>query len=169
MSQQELHIELPFIGSDTKIRLFDLRRTVHRFFPQVNAKFYFRNNFTLGSLLRKPVGGSDMTTRSCVVYEYTCDCCQRSYIGSTVLQMFVRSARHAGVSHRTGKPYSSPEYSSIREHCNSTGHCFKYDNFSVIDSCTNSDSDLRLLETIHIYRNKPYLNRNQTAMPLNII
>ena len=163
------YTELPFIGSQTKKLIAELRTLLGSFYPQINVNFYFKNNFTIGSYFNKHVGDSSMMMRSSVVYPYNCDCCQQSYIGSTRLQMFVRCARHAGVSFRTNKPYSSPQYSTIRDHCHNSGHCFKFSNFSITDTCRTSDSDLRLLESIYINRLKPSLNRNQTAIPLNIV
>ena len=169
VARQTQYIGLPYIGADTNKLIYDLRKVINRFYPQLNLIFFFKNNLSAGSLFKKHVGEPDMMLRSNIVYKYSCDCCQRSYIGSTKLQMFIRCAHHAGVSHRTGRPYNNPSYSAIREHCSSSRHCFKFSNFSIIDTCNSSEYDLRILETLHINKSKPVLNRNLTAMQLNIV
>ena len=108
-------------------------------------------------------------TRAYVVYEYKCDCCDQSYYGSTVVQMFIRCASHSGVSYRTNKPYKIKQKSVIRDHCDSTGHCIKRDNFKIVDSCNTSETDLRILESMYIKNLKPKMNATLTAYPLNII
>ena len=104
--------------------------------------------------------------RSNVIYRYKCDCAQ-SYIGSTTVQLFVRSAQHRGISHRTKRPLSRPNISSIRDHCESNDHMFKFDNFSILGNTPN-DYDLRILESLMIYSHKPTINECSFAVPLNI-
>ena len=58
---------------------------------------------------------------------------------------------------------------SIRDHCHNVCKVnFSIDNFEVIDK-GSSDSKLRLLESIHIYKIKPQLNNMMSASPLYIV
>ena len=169
VNKELLYLGLPFIGVQTGKLVSELNAIVTKFYPQIQPKFYFRNSNSIGSYFKRNLKMPDIMSRTSVVYKYNCDCCQQSYIGSTVLQMFVRCARHSGISYRTGRPYNTKEYSSIRDHCSNTNHCFKFDNFSILTSCHSSESDLRLLETIFIKRLKPSLNKTLAAVPLNIL
>jgi len=73
-----------------------------------------------------------------------------------------------GVSHRTNKPVNNPERSSIREHSIKTKHLIKLSNFSILQSFNSSLSDLHILESLYIHKNKPTLNDYQSAVKLNI-
>ena len=106
--------------------------------------------------------------RSSVVYEYTCDCCQQSYIGSTSLQLFRRCAQHKGVSFRTNTVLTRPDNSAIRDHCYQLDHRFKLENFKIIDSAPY-EKDLRILEALYIKTQKPSINSNQNSLMLNIL
>jgi hypothetical protein len=145
----------------------ELRSLFAKFFPQINPNFYYRKTATIGSFFKR-TETSDMLVRSSVVYQYTCDCCQRSYIGSTMLQMFRRCASHRGVSFRTNRPITKPEKSSIRDHCLELDHPIKIQKISIL-AATSNISDLRVLESLQIHKCKPALNDYQSAMKLNIV
>ena len=109
-----------------------------------------------------------MLVRSSVIYKYTCNCCQQSYIGSTVLQLLRRCAQHRGISFRTGNRLTRPDNSAIRDYCFNNDHSFKIFNFNIIDS-TAQILDLRILEYIHINTNRPKINNNHTATTVNYV
>ena len=102
-----------------------------------------------------------------IIYKYNCNCCQQSYIGSSLLQMFVRVYKHKDTSFRTNILLAKPELSAIRSHCYIHDHPFKSTNFSVIDKCNTSD--LRILESLHIHKSRPHLNNYVTAEKLQIV
>ena len=145
----------------------ELLDIIGKFYPQIDPKFYFRHIFTIGSFFKRHTP-SDMLVRSSLIYKYTCDCCQQSYIGSTSLQLFRRCAQHKGVSFRTGRLLTRPDNSAIRDHCFSLDHPFKTSNFNIIDSASQI-LDLRILESIHIINNRPEINNNQTATIVNVL
>jgi hypothetical protein len=159
-----IFLQLPYIGSQTKHMRADVLKLLNRFYPQLKPNFYFKSGQTIGSFFRV----KDTTTtmmRASVVYKYTCDSCQLSYIGSTALQMFIRSAQHMGVSYRTNLNLSKPQKSSIRDHCNNSKHNFNSDNFSILSS-TFYPTDLRILESMYIYKDRPPLNEYSSAIKL---
>ena len=165
-ARKKLYIKLPFIGIQTNKFKSEISCLISKCFPQCNASFYFRKNRTISSFFpAKEV--SNWWMRSHVIYEYICDCCMQSYIGSTAVQLFKRVPQHQGVSFRTGRPLNSMSHSSIRDHCNSLDHRFKIDNFKIIDTHSNP-YDLRTLEAIHIGNSHPSINDNQAVVPLFI-
>jgi len=165
--KRTLYLELPYIGNQTGKLKQDLNLIMSKFFPHIQVRYYFRNNFKIGSFFRK-YDTLPMPLRTSVVYKYTCDCCQQFYIGSTSLQMFRRYSSHQGVSFRTGRHLSNPENSSIRDHSEQSNHPFKIQNFSILDN-VQPLIQLRTLESLYIYKCKPQLNDSQSAMPLNTV
>ena len=166
-TKQKVYIDIPYIGSQSNKLLSELKKLIDIYYPQVQPCFYFKNNYKIASFFKR-CDQPDMLVRSNTIYKYVCHCCQQCYIGSSQLQMFRRVAQHKGVSFRTNRPLTKPDFSSIREHCNDKDHIFKIDNFSILDSCY-SKIDLKLLESIHIHIEKPSLNKNKLATPLHIV
>jgi len=162
--KRTVYLELPFIGYHTNKLKHEVNLIMTKYYPHIQARYYFRNNFKVGSFFKK-CDIPPMPLRSSVVYKYTCDCCQQFYIGSTVLQMFRRYSAHQGVSFRTNRPLSSPEKSSIREHSEQSDHPFKVQNFTILDN-VKPQIQLRTLESLYIYKCKPQLNDSQSAIPL---
>ena len=81
---------------------------------------------------------------------YTCHCCQQCIIGSTPLQLFIRSSKHAGISYRTNASLNTVENSDIRDHIRTKNHPLQMSVLSVIGS-VNNQSDLHILEVIYIH------------------
>ena len=138
-----------------------MRNLLNQFYPQVNPRFYFKNNNAIARLFRK-CDAPDVMMSSSIIYKYTCDC-SLQYIGSTQLQLFRRVSQHRGVSFRTGIPLSKPNNSAIRDHCNSNNHQIEPRSFTVLDHCHNR-ADLHILETLHIHMERPSLSSNQYAV-----
>ena len=63
---------------------------------------------------------------------------------------------------------TSPPYSSIREHASACDSPVSLDNFSILGSCKNV-LDLRILESLYIFKLKPSLNNMQSANPLFLV
>jgi len=167
VEKHKIYLELPMLGHQNKRMLTEVQNLICKFYPQTNPMFYFCNNFKIGSFFRR-FNSSEMLVRSSVIYEYHCDSCQLSYIGSTSLQMYRRCAQHKGVSFRTGNILNKQDKSSIREHSFNYDHPIKTANFKIIDQCNNI-SYLRLLESVYIKNKMPALNNNQVATPLNVL
>ena len=107
--------------------------------------------------------------RGSLVYKFSCVQCTSMYVGSTSRTLISRAAEHAGRSPRTNKPIVNPSQSSIR--CHGNNNCspdVSLDTFEILDSVSNSQ-DLRILESIYIYRLRPNLNENSSSYPLNIL
>ena len=164
--REPLYIQLPFLGKQTNKLIDELSNLISRFFPAVEPKFYFRSGNKMASFFKLKT--DDILECASVVYQYKCHCCQQCYIGSTMLQLFVRASKHRGISHRTGRHLNNPETSAIRNHSENLDHPIKLDNFSVIERA-NTVEDIRILESIRIRKDSPEINNNQLSLPLNIV
>ena len=102
--------------------------------------------------------------RSSVVYKYVCECCNASYVGKTARHLRTRIAEHKGISPRTSRPISTPGYSAIREHSESTGHMIKTSSFSVLQS--GNPYDLLILESLYTHNLKPSLSSHDSSTEL---
>ena len=74
------------------------------------------------------------------------------------------------MSCRTGRPLTSPLQSAVRAHSNKCGGVGSVvlDNFQVVGT-RECQVDLRILESLHIYKDKPNLNNSDSAFPLKIL
>ena len=92
-----------------------------------------------------------------VIYQFKCCVCNDTYIGSTSKQAKVRISQHLGISYRTGNKLQNPPHSAPRIHSLDKKHCLTNDNFKILDTASN-ESDLRILESLYIFKNRPKLN-----------
>ena len=144
----------------------DLLKLLAKYIPQCKFKIVLVNNFTIVSIFpfkdRLPIH-----MQSSLVYKFCCSLCESMYVGSTCRTLGARVAEHMGRSHSTNRILASPSHSSIREHSFSCDKPFNIDNFSVLRSCSKIN-ELRILESLYIYKLKPTLNENKSALPLRI-
>ena len=110
--------------------------------------------------------------RSSLVYKFSYAQCASTYIGSTGRMLRTRVAEHAGKSYRTGVRFgrpllgsAGPPQSAVREHAEGCDVSMVLDNFSILNS-TSSLLDLRILESLCIFRHKRKLNNTQSWFPL---
>ena len=164
--REEIYIKLSYLGKNSDQLVTVFQTYLRDFFPQINFKFVFTNDSSIGAFFKHKENLPD-ELRSHIIYKYICDACQASYIGSTVKQSKVRFFQHMGVSHRTSLPIAKPVQSSIRDHCEFSDHRMRVSNFSVVAS--SESWNLRTLESIYILNNKPLLNIDQSATPLYIL
>ena len=106
--------------------------------------------------------------RSSLIYKYSCVQCASEYIGSTTRLLASRVAEHSGRSLRTNRILARPSHSNIREHAQTCGTPITIDNFTILDSCSNTN-DLRILESLYIFKDRPVLNNMQSAHPLCVV
>ena len=160
-----IYIKLPYLGNYfcEDFSKF-IRKKLSTSYPQIDFRFVFVNSFQIGSFFKIKEHLPD-DLRSGIIYKYTCDACQASYIGSTLKQSKVRFFQHIGISHRTHQPLTSNIKSSIRDHCHSSDHRIKISNFSIL--ANSNASNIRILESLYIKILRPSLNIEQSAAPLN--
>ena len=71
------------------------------------------------------------------------------------------------LSNRTGKPSTQPKFSAIRGHAITCTSNINIEYFKCIEF-SSKEIDLRILESILIYKDKPLLNESKSAFLLSI-
>ena len=87
------------------------------------------------------------------------------YIGSTTRLLASRVADHSRRSLHTNRILAHPSHSNITENAQTCDTPITIDNFTILDSCSNIN-DLRNLESLYIFKDRPVLNNRQSAHPL---
>ena len=140
---------------------------IGKYFLNAECKIVLVIKFTVSSFFnykdKLPAG-----VRSSLVYKFSCAQCASTYSCSTGRMLRTRVAEHAGRSYRTGVRLAHPPHSAVREHAEACDVGVVLDNFSILNS-TSSLLDLRILETLYIFRHKPNLNNTQSCFPLEIV
>ena len=168
-TKKTIYYSLPYFGHKSVIFKSNFIKLATEYFPDIDLKLIFVNDFTISKIFSFkdsiPKG-----LRSRVVYNFRCahSGCASAYVGSTVRSLIARVAEHRGISVRTGVPFLSPPHSSVRSHCDSLDHPLSLDQFHIVGSSQNQIY-LRILESLHILKNKPDLNDMQSAYPLSIV
>ena len=170
--KENFYISLPYFGHQSEKMKSELRKFLSRMYANINFKIILVNRNRIGSYFNYKDKLST-SLKSSVVYKFNCCCAPAgasvSYIGSTKRHLYERVAEHAGLSSRTGLPVSCPPFSSIREHASKCNKCkINIDNFKIIGSC-KSETELRILESLHIQKSRPNLNNMANSYPLCII
>ena len=162
-----IYINIPFISklSNANIR-FEINKLLGRFYPQIQLKFIFNNQLSIGNFL-KFKDTIPNALQSCVVYKFNCGQCSSTYIGETARHLSTRIAEHKGISIRTNKTLITPPNSSIRDHALQAGHDINYSCFSIIHR-TDYNS-LKISESILINKFNPDLNYQDASTKLNIV
>ena len=163
----DFYCKLPYIGASIKTMNNELICTLNKFFPQINFKFIFMNNFQISNLLPFKDKLPD-SLRAGIIYSFKCSNCQVEYLGSSKRCLKTRFSQHAGVSDRTGRDLAVKDQSTVREHTLTCQVRLKIEQFKIIDNCQN-ETELRILESIYIRKLKPKLNHGQSAFPLYIV
>ena len=165
--KSKFYFTIPYFGHQSEKLKKELNCLLSKYFKDTDFHIILHNKFSIGTFFsykdRLP-----NSMRSSLVYKFSCARCAFKYVGSTSRALYKRVAEHAGVSFRTGVHLGAPLTSSIRDHTDICDSHININNFSIIDTCSG-ESDLRLLESLYIYKLKPELNSTTTAYPLNIV
>ena len=161
------YLVLPFFGEQSLHMQKDVVKVLTDFYPYLDPRVVLRNTFTIGSMFRF----KDRVPKACcsgIVYKYCCSSCGESYIGSTNVRLKTRVCQHMGISDRTGNMVQTPTSSSVRDHSLQCGTAFSLSDFNILDRI-HSVYDLRLLESLYIFKQKPALNGKGSAAPLHVV
>ena len=160
-----MYFSLPYFGCQSD--KFKLSVLFRKYFNDISFHFIFVSRFKIGSLFKhKVVLPKEM--RSSVIYKFSCVQCASEYIGSATRLFASRVAEHSGRSLRTNRILDHPSHSNIREHARTCGTPITIDNFTIVTSCSNTN-DLRILESLYIFKDRPVLNDMQSAHPLCVV
>ena len=102
------------------------------------------------------------------IYKYQCESCQDFYVGNIKMQSKVSFCPHLGISPRANRSVTSPTHSTPRIHSENNSQTFTYSNFSLIDTAS-CELNLRILESLYIFKESPTLNLDKSCTPLNIM
>ena len=163
----KFYLSLPYFGKQSEKLRSDLCVLLKKYFTDRDFRIILCNNFKIGSFFsykdKLPPG-----MQSSLIYKFGCVQCTSSYIGMTSRRLLMRVAEHAGRSFRTGKILSQPAHSAVRCHAQCCGCPITIDNFKIINYSSNS-FDLKILESLHIFKQKPNLNNSLSSFPLSVI
>ena len=144
-------ISLPYFGLQSEKIKLELTLLLNKYSENIKLKIVLINKQTIGGLSQYK-DTLDKGMASAVVYKYCCPKCGAHYVGSTCRRLDTRAAEHAGL------PLSNPSPSHIREHSHSCGGSrVSLSQFDIIGRWSNI-IDLRILESLHILKNKPNIN-----------
>ena len=160
-----MYASIPFVHC--KNFKLQLERAIMKTFPALNIQLISSNPKTMGSLFQHK-DKLPALMKSLVVYCFNCPKCKvGKYVGATKRLFKVRIDSHLGISHRTGCPLKTKDFSNIREHCKKCKTSFNYEDFSIVSQAPNEQS-LAILESLTIKRVVPSLNGQTSSTVLYI-
>ena len=163
-----IFISLPYFGIKSEKMKNELYKFLSSFFPFANFKIVLTNDYNIGSLFHFKDKFNDLLSAR-IIYKFQCPICKNGqYIGSTIRNLYIRISEHCGVSFRTERPLSRPNFSAVRSHCEEIhGMQPKPENFSIIKK-VNDEINLRIVESMLIKKFKPSLNNMLSCHPLYV-
>ena len=165
--KKQIYFSLPYYCKFSDVAAKKLQTKLSRFYTHLDIRFSLKNSFTISSLFPfKDKLPSEL--HSNIVYKFICRSCNATYIGCTRQKSKVRFHQHLGTSHRTNRQLSSPMHSLPRKHAEDNNHPCSLKDFNIIDYSNNS-GDLTLLESLHIYKDKPNINAKVDFSNLYIV
>ena len=168
--RKQMYFSLPYFGHQSVLFSMSLTNLIKEHFPHIEPRMSLNNNFSIGSFF-KIKEALPQTLRSSLVYKFSCpQLCGSVYIGSTIRTLKTRIFEHKGVSVRTDRPLAKPSQSSVRSHCEqcSGGSVVSSNSFEILSYC-HGTNELRILESLFIFKLKPCLNETNSAFPLKIV
>ena len=158
VKKKDIYFSLPYLGEHS----FHIRKKLNglfdNFYPQIKLRVIFKSTCSFGKFFNiKDKIPEDL--RAGIVYKYQCDSCNASYVGKSVRHKIARIREHLGRSPRTGNYLVKPSFSAIREHCESSDHLIRKENFSVLASSSDS-TELVIMEALYQTKIKPTLGRS---------
>ena len=104
-----------------------------------------------------------------LVYRYKCGGCNATYYGKTKHYFKVWICEHLGISHLTEKKVKidNNKLTAIQEHLLCCNYCPSFEGFSILTKEINAFK-LRIMESLLMARDKPILNKADSALPLEL-
>ena len=166
--KKEFMICLPYLGQQTLILKKRLRKLFSTTCPQTKLKTIFSSAIKLSTIF----SFKDKIPKhisSLVLYKYTCDVCNASYIGKTKRHLKVRLCEHLGISNKTGKAlkYNPNNATVVKQHLVESNHQGDFSNFEVIGRA-KTDYQLLIKESLLIARLNPSLNKQIDSYKLQL-
>ena len=163
---QQFYCSLPYFGAASDRMCNELKIIFKKYFPNIQLSIILTNDFKIGSFFRYK-DTLPKVLRSSLIYQYSCVQCTSAYVGMTSRNLYERIAEHRGFSSRTNRPLAKPPHSAVRLHSEQCGSFPTSDNFKILAQCNKKD--LRILESLFIYKVRPILNNTESSYPLKIV
>ena len=162
-----IYCSFPYFGKTSEKLASEVQDLFKKYFSNVSLKVILNNSFTVGSFFRfKDTLPFQM--RASLVYQFSCARCASAYVGMTTRNLYARIAEHRGRSFRTGNVLATPLHSAIRDHTEGTCDVRISDEDFRILSSSKSDFELRILESLYIFKLSPPLNNSNSSYPLQL-
>ena len=161
-----LYFRIPYFRDNTnKTFKEEITKVLNKYFPQIKSIPVFFNNTRIKVFTnhKEKIAPS---SESMIVYGYTCSSCQQAYVGSSKKILLSRIHDHRGTSIRTGRPLSSPMFSAIRTHSEtSCENNINTEDFKLLYK-GKSELEIRIAESMLIKKLNPELNNDLSSFPL---
>jgi len=165
--KQVKYLKLPFLGHISYQIRKELTSILEKSCPNMTFRIIFSNSHTIGSFFNYKDRLPDSLC-SDIVYGFTCPDCCVGYIGSTSRNLRIRISEHRGRSYRTNAQLLKPSFSTIRNHSLERDHMYKNEDFKILYKARTAN-ELRIAESLFIYKHKPALNNQESAISLYMI
>ena len=165
--EKPIYFSFPYFDPFSEKLKQDLLTLLSKYYSKDKFCVILVNNFTIGSFFNYK-DKLPLHLRSSLVYKYSCVYCTSEYVGMTTRTLGTRVAEHAGISFRSGVPLTSPPHSAVRDHSELCSTNVDINNFKVL-ATSSSEIDLKILESIHIFKSRPGLNSQLSSYPLVVM
>ena len=166
-NDQPIFLSIPYFGPYSEKLKNEILLLISKYYAKASFRIILTNKFTIGSFFNYK-NKLPLHMCSSLVYKFCCVQCTSEYVGMTTRTLGIRVDEHKGVSFRTGVRLTSPPHSAVREHSKSCGAAVDIDSFRVL-STSSYELDLRILESLFIFKIKPDLNNQLSSYPLSIV
>ena len=114
--KEKIFVKLPFMSEKAnKLLSSDISKLFSKFYPQIDFRLIFTNNFSIGNFFSFKDKISPHI-KSNIVYNYSCSLCSATYLGESIRHFHTRVSEHKGISPRTGVPYTKPPKINVYQH-----------------------------------------------------
>ena len=162
------HVTLPYIRG--------LSERLRRLFKHHQIGTSYRPHNKISQFVIHPKDPIPIEEKCGVIYEVSCNNCNKTYIGETSRKLGTRIAEHrkdyqtstpVGVTTRASHQWSAAQIhkSAITDHMVQQNHLPNWDNFKVLSQDTDN-ATRKIREAIWI-RQKPNMNRDEGAYHLS--
>ena len=168
VDRMKFYVKLPFISNASSSFIqSNFNRFLRSYFPHIDFRFLFLNNYTIQGLLKHKDTLPDALS-SGLVYKYESGACGSTYIGQTQKALRTRVGDHLGVSSRTGCLLARPTQSAVRNHLEICSGTRSIEEFKKV-RCFNDILLQRIYESLEIHFKKPILNQDGSSVHLFLL
>ena len=147
------YFKLPYIGPYSTVAKSKLKQFVTQYCNNIDARFIF-TSYKVGQYFsnKDPIP-SDL--QSCLVYKFSCRCCNASYIGETIRHLSTRIKEHLETDKESAIYKHLHAGTRQSRNCKRNANC---DSFVILDKA-QTKYQLRIKEGMLIKRDSPCLNK----------